>query len=70
YFNNITDGYWGVKAESNPLMHTSSLSVEEQFYIIWHATMLLMFKVIPQKHHQLLLLGVTSALFFLSEFLA
>jgi len=28
-------GYWGHDAETQPLLHTWSLSVEEQFYFIW-----------------------------------
>lgn len=31
----ITGGYFGARVESRPLLHTWSLSVEEQFYIVW-----------------------------------
>lgn len=32
-----TGGYWGLRAESNPLLNTWSLSVEEQFYLAFPA---------------------------------
>ncbi len=31
----ISGGYFGARVESRPLLHTWSLSVEEQFYIVW-----------------------------------
>lgn len=33
--NNLSTDYFAEKAEFNPLLHTWSLSVEEQFYIVW-----------------------------------
>ena len=31
----FSGGYFGIVAETNPLLHTWSLSVEEQFYIVF-----------------------------------
>ncbi len=31
----VGGGYFGARVESRPLLHTWSLSVEEQFYIVW-----------------------------------
>lgn len=70
YFNNITDGYWGTKAESIPLLHTWSLSVEEQFYLLWPAIMIGLFAFISQKYHRWILLGATCVLLGLSEYLS
>lgn len=70
YFNNITDGYWGTKAESIPLLHTWSLSVEEQFYLLWPAIMIGLFTFISQKYHRFILLGATCVLLLLSEYLS
>jgi len=35
YFQATTGGYWDQTSESLPLLHLWSLSVEEQFYLIW-----------------------------------
>lgn len=34
-FFNATSGYWDVAASSKPLLHTWSLAVEEQFYLVF-----------------------------------
>jgi peptidoglycan/LPS O-acetylase OafA/YrhL len=40
----LTSGYWGIAAEFKPLLHTWSLGVEEQFYLIYPILLLLMFR--------------------------
>jgi peptidoglycan/LPS O-acetylase OafA/YrhL len=35
-------GYWGDAAESSPLLHTWSLAVEEQFYLLFPASLILL----------------------------
>ena len=70
YFNNITDGYWGLKAESIPLLHTWSLSVEEQFYMLWPVLMLLLHKFIKIDLHKKTLLITTILLVIVSQYMA
>ncbi len=38
-------GYWGEAAESAPLLHTWSLGVEEQFYFVFPATLVVLARV-------------------------
>ncbi len=38
-------GYFGPELEQNPLLHTWSLSVEEQFYIFFPVILLILYKV-------------------------
>jgi peptidoglycan/LPS O-acetylase OafA/YrhL len=38
-----TTGYFDIPAEAKPLLHTWSLGVEEQFYLIWPGAMLALF---------------------------
>jgi len=35
YFARLSDGYFAPDRENNPFLHTWSLSVEEQFYLVW-----------------------------------
>jgi peptidoglycan/LPS O-acetylase OafA/YrhL len=37
-------GYWGGSADSSPLLHTWSLAVEEQFYLVFPAILLLLLR--------------------------
>ena len=41
----LTSGYWDIASEFKPLLHTWSLSVEEQYYLIFPFLMLLIWKL-------------------------
>ncbi|MDC0466446.1 acyltransferase [Gammaproteobacteria bacterium] len=41
----LTSGYWDIGSEFKPLLHTWSLSVEEQYYLIFPFLMLLIWKL-------------------------
>lgn len=61
-------GYFDQSSETNPLLHTWSLSVEEQFYIILPLAILLICKL-SWKTKSILLLLFTLAGIALSEFM-
>jgi peptidoglycan/LPS O-acetylase OafA/YrhL len=41
----LTSGYWDIGSEFKPLLHTWSLSVEEQYYLVFPFLMLLIWKL-------------------------
>lgn len=56
-------GYFGPTADELPLLHTWSLAVEEQFYLLFPITMVVITKFMPKWRTQLVLLfGVSSLL--------
>ena len=44
-----TSGYFDAPSHTKPLLHTWSLSVEEQFYIVWPIILLIAFKSLQQN---------------------
>lgn len=45
FFARTSGGYFAPEAEALPLLHLWSLSVEEQFYLVWPAALLLLLKL-------------------------
>ncbi|MDO6590601.1 hypothetical protein DS901_05925 [Loktanella sp. D2R18] len=66
-----TAGYFDLSAYQKPLLHTWSLAVEEQFYLIWPALLFLLFGRLskPALSISLLLVG-TATLFAAEKYLA
>ena len=70
YFAATTDGYFSANTDYYPLLHTWSLAVEEQFYILWPISLYFAYKYIRDKY-----LFCVASIFFiglalLSQYLA
>ena len=58
------DSYWAEPSALKPFLHTWSLSVEEQFYIVFPITLFLIWKLTPKyMRHVLIIGGLLSILF-------
>lgn len=49
--------YWGASAEWSPFTHFWSLGVEEQFYLLFPATLLVLARFLPRQTRRILILG-------------
>ena len=59
YFWRENGGYFDGNSEEVPLLHTWSLSVEEQFYFIWPISLLILIKLLDRKYLAFLLVALT-----------
>ena len=65
YFGRVTADYFALDSSTNPLLHTWSLSVEEQFYLVWPLLMMAGLQYARSKRVVYGLLAfVTAASFF------
>lgn len=62
YFWQTTGDYWGTQAEDSPLLHTWSLSVEEQFYVLFPLLIGIVIRYRPRWLERVLLLVILSSL--------
>ena len=60
FFWRTTGNYWGQSAESMPLLHTWSLAIEEQFYLLFPPSLLLLTKL-AKGQTQVRILGTIGA---------
>lgn len=67
FFSMLSWGYFGQRSEGFPLLHSWSLSVEEQFYFIFPFLMIFLFKYFRQYLLTVCLLGVIVFV-FISEY--
>jgi peptidoglycan/LPS O-acetylase OafA/YrhL len=58
----LSGNYWGPAAENAPLLHTWSLSVEEQFYLFYPLLLLILLKFTPKRVFTLILCGSVLSL--------
>jgi peptidoglycan/LPS O-acetylase OafA/YrhL len=50
YFAHVTNDYFAAQSSLNPLLHTWSLAVEEQFYALWPLMLVLAFRLRRSVH--------------------
>jgi peptidoglycan/LPS O-acetylase OafA/YrhL len=62
----VTAGYFDAPAETKPLLHTWSLGVEEQFYLVAPLLMLLAYRLAPKRVR--LLFAIVAGLSFAAAF--
>lgn len=70
FFSRTTGGYFDSVSDEMPLLHTWSLSVEEQFYFVWPLLLVLLFKVRSKRLDSLalkVLFGVSVISLALSQ---
>jgi peptidoglycan/LPS O-acetylase OafA/YrhL len=67
-YNFIKVGYFDSPAIESPLLHTWSLSVEEQFYAVWPILLFFLTKFIPHKRILPAIIILVSFSFVLSEY--
>ena len=58
----ITTNYWSMSGEFKPLLHTWSLGIEEQYYVLFPLLMMLGWKFF--RKHMAIVLGVAAVLSF------
>jgi peptidoglycan/LPS O-acetylase OafA/YrhL len=56
----LTSGYFDTDAHVKPLLHTWSLSVEEQFYAVWPLLILLVSRVPRRRHASIAVVALMS----------
>jgi peptidoglycan/LPS O-acetylase OafA/YrhL len=61
YFWWTTGNYWGPQAEQSPLLHTWSLSVEEQFYLVAPLCFWMVHRVAPQRLRPAILVATIAS---------
>lgn len=62
-------GYWSGDANDSPLLHTWSLGVEEQFYILYPLALLVAWRLMKQRTSWLLVVGLVlgTSLYFVAS---
>jgi peptidoglycan/LPS O-acetylase OafA/YrhL len=67
YMWDAVGGYFGSGADTTPLLHLWSLAVEEQFYVIWPVTLLLLWRWVPRYLLALIVVALFAGI-FISEY--
>ena len=70
YIENTTDGYFAPESSEIPLLHIWSLSVEEQFYLVWPAFLVLFFRFRSSVTKVLLLAVIVVLMLSVSQWQA
>lgn len=66
FFSMLSFGYFGQRTEEFPLLHTWSLSVEEQFYFVFPILLLFLFRYL-RRHTEWILVALGIAFTVLSQ---
>ena len=68
FFFFLNSGYFDHASELEPLLHTWSLGIEEQFYLLWPITLVIIYRVFKNKLNPILL-SILLASFLLTAYL-